>query len=212
MGPDVQFPYSVCHVLQGKSLVSAILGNIWDESPKAKKIQEKRLSPKNKEGKKSGIFFGFGGERRQLWEQTKGLKSLSNTKKKSKGFIIDRGIVGVDSPMTTNSVQYKNDFSITQSLRCSPVFENSSRGMTATELQNMQDNARVSLWTNCDRLKPKEYISSVMGYSLRSKEYRYTAWFHFDLELVLPKIDEGIFEEEVGFSSYFNIVLQSFIL
>ena len=83
MGPDVQFPYSVCHVLQGKSLVSAILGNIWDESPKAKKIQEKRLSPKSKEGKKSGIFFGFGGERRQLWEQTKGLKSLSNTKKKS---------------------------------------------------------------------------------------------------------------------------------
>ena len=200
MSPDVTLPDSVCHVLQGKSLVTAILGNIWDESPKAKKIQAKRLFYKSTEGKKSKQFFGFGGDKRQLREQTTDLKSLSPTKRRARGFLaIDRGVVIVDSPMTTNSVQYKNDFSITQSLRCSPVLVNSSRGMTVAEIRSIQDNSRVSSWKDCDRTKPKEFILSVMGYSLRSKQFRYTAWFLFDLVLVLPKMDEGIFEEEVGF-------------
>ena len=36
-----------------------------------------------------------------------------------------------------------------------------------------------------------------MGYSLRSNEFRYTAWFHYDRRYCLPLIDAALFDEEL---------------
>lgn len=191
MSPDITLPQAVCHTLQGKSLVSAVLGGVWDQSPKGKKIMAKRLLHQN--GKEVN-----GGNRRQLMEKNGSLKLVSTVKKREKGmYAIDRGIMRADSPMTTNSVQYKNQFSITQSLRCSPVLINSTRHMSAEDFLLSQGKLRTSPWRDCDKTNHARDVFSVMGYSLRTKNYRYTAWFVFDRQLSLPKVDDDLFEEEV---------------
>jgi hypothetical protein len=49
-------------------------------------------------------------------------------------------------------------------------------------------------------------ILSYMGYSLRTSDYRYTAWFPFDNDKATPKIDAELFEEEVSASLFFTYV------
>ena len=60
------------------------------------------------------------------------------------------------------------------------------------------DRPRVK-WFDCD--KTKKNINdefSVMGYSLSTLDWRYTAWFNYNRHLCIPIIDMAPFDEEVS--------------
>ena len=54
------------------------------------------------------------------------------------------------------------------------------------------------MWQDCDALSPnKNDEVSAMGYSMRTREWRYTAWVHFDRKRFIPLWDEPIMVEEL---------------
>jgi hypothetical protein len=54
-----------------------------------------------------------------------------------------------------------------------------------------------SNWFDCDKTRNPDNEIAVMGYSMRTPEYRYTAWFHYNRKLCLPILDVAPFDEEV---------------
>ena len=56
---------------------------------------------------------------------------------------------------------------------------------------------RFSMWWDCDKTKNPPDEISVMGYSLRTSEFRYTGWFHFNRPKALPLLDTAPFAEEL---------------
>jgi len=54
-----------------------------------------------------------------------------------------------------------------------------------------------SQWFDCDKtLQPNDEVS-LMGYSMRTNDFRYTSWYHYNRKLCLPIIDLAPYEEEV---------------
>ena len=123
-------------------------------------------------------------------------------KGRSGNTLIDRGTF-LDGPLTTNSVKYNRNFSITQSWRCSPKIialnnRNDPVKLNATRTVSSRVVGRTSAWVDCDKSKYSPQTISIMGYSIRTWEFRYTAWFHYDWDKALPILDQPLFEEEVG--------------
>jgi hypothetical protein len=201
-GNNVDFPYVVCNTFQGKSLARAILGNVWDHSPKAKKLNAKSKQPRKS---KKRSFFGGSIDGRRLRDSNFTRKHEYGSWKGSN--YIDRGNYGsIDGALTTNSVQYEKKFSITQSWRCAEIGlglanKNSHKVWNGTD-PTSYSMRRDSPWIDCDKTinKPNE-ILSYMGYSIRTSDYRYTAWFPFDNTKAMPRIDAELFEEEVSVMS-----------
>lgn len=56
---------------------------------------------------------------------------------------------------------------------------------------------RTAIWNDCDlgRKDPKEL--SLMGYAMRTPEYRYIAYFHFNLTIMRPDLDRLPYAEEL---------------
>lgn len=198
-GPNVELPNVVCNTFQGKSLARAVLGTIWDNSPKAKKIHAKSKMPRKPKRKS---FFGGSLDGRKLRDSnsTRFIKSEYGSWKGSHN--VDRGtyVLG-EEVMTTNSVQYDKKFSITQSWRCAPkeialAHKNDHSIWNGTDL-TVYSRARRTEWVDCDKTMKNPNILSYMGYSIRTADYRYTAWFPFDNKKALTLIDSELFEEEV---------------
>ena len=201
-GPAINLPYVVCNPLQGKSLARAVLGSVWDQS-----AMPGKMNSRTKKSRKNGLFNFLTGRERGLL-----LLNLSSPmKKKEYGVwkgrsgqtLIDRGVF-LDGPLTTNSVMYNRNFSITQSWRCSPKIialnnRNDPAKLNATRTVSFKAASRRSAWVDCDKSKFSPFTMSIMGYSIRTREFRYTAWFHYDWNNALPILDKPLFEEEVGY-------------
>ena len=221
--PKVHLPDVVCNPLQGKSLARAVLGTVWDESALAWKINSR-----SKKNKKKGFLNLFGGDRkRNLRLSNYSSPPMIMMKKneygawKGKGgvhTVIDRGIISTTEPLTTNSVKFTRDFSITQSWRCSPREiainnRNNPLKLNVTKTVSFRPEDRNSMWVDCDKSKYSPTILSIMGYSIRTRDFRYTAWYHYDWHKALPKLDDPLFEEEVrSFCFLFYFILFYFIL
>ena len=109
--------------------------------------------------------------------------------------VIPRGTNG--EAMITSLGNGRN-FAISQSWRCA----NKDRVMK--NQQAFKDSIskgtkphRYSHWWDCDKTKNPPDEISVMGYSLRTPEFRYTAWFHFNRPKALPLVDVAPFAEEL---------------
>jgi hypothetical protein len=107
-------------------------------------------------------------------------------------------------------------FAISQSWRCAPrgiaianqlkppglaVGEKGATDSTGAPLPALTAKKgirRSSFWRDCDKTSSPPDILSVMGYSMRTKDFRYTAWFHYDRKKALPILDVAPFEEEVS--------------
>ena len=60
---------------------------------------------------------------------------------------------------------------------------------------------------DCDKTKPEVSDEvSVMGYSMRTLEFRYTVWLHFERRLCIPLLNLEPFEEEVRVISLIQYV------
>lgn len=87
-------------------------------------------------------------------------------------------------------------FAITQSWRCAK--KDLIRNTLKWYKQGSKGKRPHSKWMDCDKTNPDaEDETSIMGYSLRSNEFRYTAWFHYDRRYCLPLIDAALFDEEL---------------
>lgn len=89
------------------------------------------------------------------------------------------------------------DYAITQMWRCAPK-ESVLEEIAAKKLMVPgQKLTRKSIWTDCHRKEWKDNELSIMGYSMRTPEYRYNLWCHFDPKVMKPNLSPGPFAEEL---------------
>lgn len=85
-------------------------------------------------------------------------------------------------------------FAISQVWKCVPIPQLHFDPRTLTDPGRRRDR----VWVDCDALTPnKNDEISAMGYSMRTREWRYTAWVHFDRKRFIPLWDEPIMVEEL---------------
>lgn len=200
--PDVdivKLPNVLCVPLQGKSLAGAVLGPLWEFLTKNKRNKAKKAGGK-KQVKSSYLssIVGMNSRRLQTTPKNTALNMLAPS---MRGGNIDRGEFNSDEPRTTNSIIYRKNFAISQSWRCSPQDIAVANRNIPYIKNNIEGNStkpiRASEWDTCDKTVIKKGVLSIMGYSMRTNDFRYTAWYFWNQVLSLPMIDSAPFEEEV---------------
>jgi len=190
---------TVCHPLQGKSLAPIVLGSVWQNEL-------------NRRATKSG-------------KTKKGDKVRRNLRASAASESSEVGARGVGRTMSNSSrsllgeeVMIKalgNDFAISQSWRCAnkaKVIENTKAQANALAAAGKEGALaggggggggggvkvhRYSHWIDCDKTKNPTDEISVMGYSLRTSDFRYTAWFHYNRVQAIPILDVQPYQEEL---------------
>jgi hypothetical protein len=196
-----------CHELQGKSLAPVILGYSEAEKDNMRKRETMKLQR-------------LGNFKRQLTASTDNSTSLALVSDlrekegereswKSNATLLGRQLLSMSElnqavpPMDTLS----SVFAISQSWRCAPKVEvqaAAKHSQVVVSKANGQTNSmRLSVaWRDCDRMKPhSDDEVSVMGYSMRTLDYRYTVWLHYSKKTCLPDIVSPPFDEEVQLNS-----------
>lgn len=100
-----------------------------------------------------------------------------------------------DSVMSTPKLEIP--FALTQSWRCASkphVMESKNNPQVRAQRGHRMGN----MWVDCDKTKNPTDEISIMGYSMRTSEFRYTAWFHYNRHLCVPILDVAPFDEEVS--------------
>jgi hypothetical protein len=90
------------------------------------------------------------------------------------------------------------DFAISQNWRCALLKDVKKEEEMFKNIDKNNDYSRKTIWYDCD--KTKKNVSdemSLMGYSMRTLEFRYTAWFHYNRPLALPLLDTAPYAEEL---------------
>ena len=201
-----------CVPLQGKSLAPVVLGNLWEVQLKkmavgrskseTRKLQTEAIvnSPVAKESnrlkrqhylKHSGDN-GAGGaiSPKQSHGAAAGKAHAEHQRGQHKVPRHPNSVqLNYSSP---NDVTFAHDFSLTQFWRCLPYEEFS---MINTSTGTVFDhNAKVVAFFRDCSMDEKSYNYPdkhlmIMGYSMRTLEYRYTAWLHFNASTLKPVWD-----------------------
>jgi hypothetical protein len=97
---------------------------------------------------------------------------------------------------------------ISQSCRCAKLDvvkqvaeANANLNLSSTSYRNMSVVRGDAHWLTCDMAKFAASEVSAMGYSMRTSEFRYTAWFIYNRQTCTPNVDSVPLYEEVGFLS-----------
>lgn len=83
------------------------------------------------------------------------------------------------------------NFGISQAWKCCV------KAMSHLDPRKYAHMKRQKIWYDCDINNATEAETSVMGYSMRSASFRYTAWVHVNRTTLLPMFDEPLFAEEL---------------
>ena len=108
-----------------------------------------------------------------------------------------------DSKDTVVSLQSSpDDVAISQTWRCSHAErEQEAKDTAMNGLDRRKGKTlkqmRYSNWKDCDKGVLGPNVQSVMGYSMRTDDFRYTAYFQWHKEKMVPKLDAPILEEEL---------------
>jgi hypothetical protein len=91
------------------------------------------------------------------------------------------------------------DFAISQSWRCAEtrLVQKAEEWM----LNGRKGPRPRSKWFDCDKTRNPDDELSIMGYSLRTNDFRYTGWFHYNRKMCLPILDAKPYDEEVRYSN-----------
>ena len=82
-------------------------------------------------------------------------------------------------------------FGLSQTWKCAVA------AMSHIDVRKYAHMRRQKIWKDCDINNRTEAETSLMGYSMRTSSFRYTAWVHFDRVLLLPEWDRDLFTEEL---------------
>ena len=100
------------------------------------------------------------------------------------------------SPSTDpNMPKLDMTFALSQSWRC--AFINQVKKSSDWYKKGGKGTRPISKWFDCDKTRNPDNEVAVMGYSMRTPDFRYTAWFHYNRKLCLPILDVAPFDEEV---------------
>jgi len=105
---------------------------------------------------------------------------------------------GTNGEVMLSSLGQGRNFALSQSWRCAnkeKVMKNAAAFKDS--ISKGTKPHRYSMWWDCDKTKNPPDEISVMGYSLRTSEFRYTAWFHYNRPKAVPLIDVAPFAEEL---------------
>lgn len=98
-----------------------------------------------------------------------------------------------DKNTSIGSISLARDFSLTQVWRC----VNEEAYNAAKKLMITGTKSRPKIWGECEKDKKPPNEISVMGYSMRTNDYRYTAWMRMDRSTEKPFFDEFPLEEDL---------------
>lgn len=165
-----------CKPLSGKSLAPVLLG--------------KTLYEQNFGAEKFGVLYKLGSYISQL---------TTGTKKKEE-----------EQPVALTMPQLEHNFALSQAIRCAPrtrvVKAIDDRMAALKEGAGKKEGGyrvqREHFWDDCDmgRLKNVQEAQNkviVLGYAMRTPEYRYVVYFHFNRTTELPMIQLPPFAEEL---------------
>lgn len=82
-------------------------------------------------------------------------------------------------------------FGLSQTWKCAVA------AMSHIDVRNYSHMRREKLWKDCDINNRTDAETSIMGYSMRSSAFRYTAWVHIDRQHLFPDWGRELFEEEL---------------
>lgn len=156
-----------CKPLQGKSLVPVLFGQ-----PKQQSLQSSVLSN----------VQSF-------------LSSLRGTRSTS---AVAAVTASANASSSDELPMLEHNFAISQTLRCAPIKEippRISRGSSASHAKDKP--ARKAIWRDCDLAKHEPELLTLLGYAMRTPEYRYVAYFHFNRSTQLPDTARPPYEEEL---------------
>lgn len=97
--------------------------------------------------------------------------------------------------------KFEHDFAISQVIRCAPMNQIPMRMEVVhnkTKGEYHQIGPRKAIWNDCGNIhqhNPKEM--SLLGYSMRTLEYRYTAYYPYPRNIGRPNISSIPYEEEL---------------
>ena len=97
--------------------------------------------------------------------------------------------------------KFEHDFAISQVIRCAPMNQIPMRMEVVhnkTKGEYHQIGPRKAVWNDCGNIhqhNPKEM--SLLGYSMRTLEYRYTAYYPYPRNIGRPNISSIPYEEEL---------------
>jgi len=88
-------------------------------------------------------------------------------------------------------------FAISQSWRCAKISDVKKHAFWYKS--GSKGDRPYTRWFDCDKTVDPDNNDqvSVMGYSLRTNDFRYNAWFQYDRRNCLPILDKPLFDEEV---------------
>lgn len=88
-------------------------------------------------------------------------------------------------------------FAISQSWRCAKISDVKKHAFWYKS--GSKGDRPYTRWFDCDKTVDPDNNDqvSVMGYSLRTSDFRYNAWFQYDRKRCLPILDKPLFDEEV---------------
>ncbi len=118
--------------------------------------------------------------------------------RKNSPYVIQKA-AAVKSRLPNGMPLLERDFAITQMWRCARKDQVLQELENRKQLTPGQKLNRKQIWFTCDMDKkpPYEDEVSLMGYSMRTPQYRYTLWLHFNRVQFLPVLDALPFAEEL---------------
>lgn len=189
----------VCKKLSGKSLAPVVLGKSYESNKAMIELssQNSELHKVRKRKPLSGVdqmLTSQIGLRRQLAEET---------------MLVTPKVSQISNPFHTINYTYTNysspipplqmTMAISQTIRCADklrVMEEATN--LKKSIPGQHKLSRQVIWFDCDVFateKPNEMM--VIGYSVRTNDFRYNAWFHFNRKRKVPLLDVTPFAEEL---------------
>jgi iduronate 2-sulfatase len=115
---------------------------------------------------------------------------------------------GHSKPTTSNSnqsssgelVMLRHNFALSQAVRCASLSDLPKQRLHMLHHQQKPEGrkpVRRAIWNDCDLQKEDKSKLVLLGYAMRTPEYRYVAYFHFDFASQKPDLSRAPYEEEL---------------
>eukprot|EP01041_Mallomonas_annulata_P003872 gene3872-7730_t len=192
-----------CLALQGKSLAPVILGDVWTQMQgEGRQDQNGAGSVTVKVGKRRSSKRGQKRRRERRKRErdddidrggatSQSRRSLTEDLSKDIVSLLEASRSHSHGHSHSRSVPMDSYFALSQSWRCA----------NRTLLHAPDRDWKESLWKSCtiqDNYNEKGANElSLMGYSLRTTEFRYTAWLHFNRTIMQTLFDMPPYDEEL---------------
>lgn len=191
-----------CRPLDGKSLVPVVLGTAAVAAPADAPVAAATVTQVKSATTPAASRSLRGVPVRELSSKK---PSSSKTGKNGKS----RPLLTILPSGAVEMAKFAHDFAISQVIRCAPR-DRIPNPQTAphrhhVQLENKEPGqapaARSAIWNDCETRKPNPNEVSLLGYSMRTQEYRYTAYYPYNRTTQRPELSGGLstvpYEEEL---------------